>query len=45
MFAHSLLGMFLYARVVLENLLAQISLDGLRQELHPDTFPQEIGQA
>lgn len=37
--------MFLYARVVLENLLAQVTLDGLRQELHPDTFPQEISQA
>lgn len=43
--AQNLLGMFLYARVVLENLLGQITLRDLRQELQPDTFPKGIDQA
>ncbi|KAK2601326.1 hypothetical protein N8I77_010782 [Diaporthe amygdali] len=38
-------GMFLYARVVLDNLLAQVRLCDLNRELEPDTFPQGIDQA
>ncbi|KAL2272435.1 hypothetical protein FJTKL_06560 [Diaporthe vaccinii] len=38
-------GMFLYARVVLDNLLGQITLHDLKRELEPDTFPKEIDQA
>ncbi|KAI0530450.1 WD40 repeat-like protein [Xylaria digitata] len=35
-------GMFLYARVVLENLLSQTRLSRLREEMEPGTFPQGI---
>ncbi|KAI5861652.1 hypothetical protein GGS23DRAFT_576006 [Durotheca rogersii] len=38
-------GMFLYARVVLENLLNQTQLYRLRQEMEPGTFPQGIDKA
>lgn len=38
-------GMFLYARVVLENLLSQTRLSRLRQEMEPDTFPDGIERA
>ncbi|KAI0444886.1 WD40 repeat-like protein [Xylaria telfairii] len=38
-------GMFLYARVVLENLCKQTRLSRLRQELEPGTFPQGIEKA
>ncbi|KAI0599781.1 hypothetical protein F4775DRAFT_583134 [Biscogniauxia sp. FL1348] len=38
-------GMFLYARVVLGNLLSQTNLRGLRQEIEPGTFPQGIERA
>ncbi|KAI1658130.1 WD40 repeat-like protein [Daldinia decipiens] len=38
-------GMFLYARVVLENLLNQTKLFGLKRELQPGTFPEEIDKA
>lgn len=37
--------MFLYARVVLDNLLCQITLHDLKRELEPDTFPKEIDEA
>ncbi|KAI1775101.1 hypothetical protein F4818DRAFT_417845 [Hypoxylon cercidicola] len=38
-------GMFLYARIVLGNLLGQTKLSGLRQEIEPGTFPQGIEKA
>ncbi|KAI0186162.1 hypothetical protein EV127DRAFT_188087 [Xylaria flabelliformis] len=38
-------GMFLYARVVLENLLNQTRRSRLREELEPGTFPQGIEKA
>ncbi|XDG07697.1 hypothetical protein ABKA04_007312 [Annulohypoxylon sp. FPYF3050] len=38
-------GMFLYARVVLENLLNQTRLAGLKQEMEPSTFPRGIEKA
>lgn len=38
-------GMFLYARVVLENLLNQTRLSRLRQEMQPDVFPDGIERA
>lgn len=33
------LGMFLYAKLVMENLLNQTSLNNLNDELKPETFP------
>ncbi|KAM5350500.1 hypothetical protein ACJ41O_007005 [Fusarium nematophilum] len=38
-------GMFLYARVVLDNLLSQTRLSRLKQELNPNTFPRRIEDA
>ncbi|KAH7161800.1 hypothetical protein EDB81DRAFT_785561 [Dactylonectria macrodidyma] len=38
-------GMFLYARVVLENLLAQTRLSRLKQEIRPEIFPRGIENA
>ncbi|KAI8715820.1 NACHT domain-containing protein [Fusarium sp. LHS14.1] len=38
-------GMFLYARVVLENLLGQTRLSGLKREIQADTFPRGIEKA
>ncbi|KAI0414744.1 WD40 repeat-like protein [Xylaria grammica] len=38
-------GMFLYARVVMENLLNQTQLSRLRKELEPGTFPKGIEKA
>ncbi|KAF3765675.1 hypothetical protein M406DRAFT_289896 [Cryphonectria parasitica EP155] len=38
-------GMFLYAHVVLENLLHQTRLTQLRRELQPGIFPEEIERA
>ncbi|GAW21808.1 hypothetical protein ANO14919_113330 [Xylariales sp. No.14919] len=38
-------GMFLYARVVMENLLNQTQLARLRKELEPGTFPKGIEKA
>lgn len=43
--ANMVVGMFLYARVVLENLLNQTKLSRLRQEIEPGTFPQGIEKA
>ncbi len=37
--------MFLYARVVLENLLQQVSREELRRELKPGIFPEDLSQA
>lgn len=37
--------MFLYAKVVLDNLLGQVTLGRLEKELQPDTFPKGIEQA
>ncbi|KAJ4393682.1 hypothetical protein N0V93_002897 [Gnomoniopsis smithogilvyi] len=38
-------GMFLYARVVLENLLNQTKLSRLKQEMQPEVFPDELERA
>lgn len=38
-------GMFLFARLVLENLHGQQNLDDVYKELHPDTFPHGFDQA
>lgn len=35
----SFIGMFLFARLVLEHLKSQVTLDQLRQEIKPDQFP------
>ncbi|KAK4202169.1 NACHT domain-containing protein [Triangularia verruculosa] len=37
--------MFLYAKLVMENLEAQPSLESLREELHPSRFPKGLEQA
>ncbi|KAJ8131792.1 hypothetical protein O1611_g1828 [Lasiodiplodia mahajangana] len=38
-------GMFLYARVVLDNLLSQTRRDGIEAEMAPDNFPTGIETA
>ncbi|KAF2178019.1 hypothetical protein K469DRAFT_601007, partial [Zopfia rhizophila CBS 207.26] len=38
-------GMFLYAKLVMNNLLAQTRLVNLRRELEPGRFPKSIGEA
>jgi len=38
-------GMFLYAKIVLDNLFSQDSLDELDRELSEDHFPREINEA
>ncbi|TEA10772.1 hypothetical protein C8034_v007836 [Colletotrichum sidae] len=38
-------GMFLYARVVMENLLDQTRLTGLKREIQPNVFPAGINFA
>lgn len=38
-------GMFLYARVVLKNMLNQTKLSRLKQELEPGTFPDGMEKA
>ncbi|KAI1467938.1 WD40 repeat-like protein [Daldinia caldariorum] len=38
-------GMFLYARVVLDNLLSQTRLSSLKAEIQPGTFPEGIEKA
>jgi hypothetical protein len=38
-------GMFLYARVMLGNLLSQTTRSGLQQEIAPGTFPKGIEKA
>lgn len=38
-------GMFLFARLVLENLYDQESLERVYNEMHPDTFPHGFDQA
>jgi len=43
--SNSTLGMFLYSKVVLNNLLAQISPYYLKRELSTDNFPKGLDQA
>jgi hypothetical protein len=38
-------GMFLYAKLVMQNLEDQPSLDHLRKELEPDCFPSGLDEA
>lgn len=38
-------GMFLFAKLVLSNLLAQVTLEKLYEELKPGTFPKGFEQA
>jgi hypothetical protein len=38
-------GLFLFARLVLENLYDQENLENVYKELHPDTFPRGFDQA
>ena len=38
-------GMFLFAKLVLENLYGQQNLESVYKELHPDTFPHGFDQA
>ena len=38
-------GMFLYAKLVIENLLDQTSLRNLNKELQPDVFPVDLNAA
>lgn len=38
-------GMFLFAKLVLENLYDQENLENVYKELHPDTFPRGFDQA
>jgi hypothetical protein len=38
-------GMFLFARLILENLYDQENLENVYKELHPDTFPRGFDQA
>lgn len=41
----SSLGMFLFAKLVLANLLAQLNVEDLSKELRPGTFPKGFEQA
>ncbi len=41
----TLVGMFLYAKLVMQNLMHQVNLAGLRKELSQDTLPEGIDQA
>lgn len=43
--ALSTLGMFLFAKLVLANLLAQLNVEDLSKELQPGTFPKGFEQA
>jgi hypothetical protein len=45
--SHSLIvtRMFLYAKLVMQNLMHQVNLVGLRKELRQDTLPEGIDQA
>jgi hypothetical protein len=38
-------GMFLYARLVMESLINQQSLEYLKKELEPNTFPEGLDKA
>lgn len=38
-------GMFLFAKLVLANLFAQLNVEDLKQELRPNTFPKGFEQA
>ncbi|KAE8449591.1 hypothetical protein EG329_007921 [Mollisiaceae sp. DMI_Dod_QoI] len=38
-------GMFLFAKLVLTNLMAQVNVEDLRKELQPGTFPKGFEQA
>jgi hypothetical protein len=38
-------GMFLFAKLVLQNLHDQENMDNVYKELHPDTFPEGFDQA
>jgi hypothetical protein len=38
-------GMFLFAKLVLANLLAQLNVEDLSKELQPSTFPKGFEQA
>ncbi len=37
--------MFLYAKLVMQNLVDCVSREELKVEIHPDTLPKGIGQA
>lgn len=39
------IGMFLYARVVLDHLFRQRTPEELERELHPDVFPKNLSEA
>lgn len=40
-----IIGMFLYARIVMENLFSQTRLSALHREMDPGTFPRGIEKA
>jgi hypothetical protein len=39
------LGMFLLAKLICDNLFQQTSIEGLEEELAPDKFPKEVNEA
>lgn len=43
--ANYVLGMFLLAKLICDNLLQQTSIEGLEEELEPDKFPKEVNEA
>jgi hypothetical protein len=43
--ANYVLGMFLLAKLICDNLLQQTSTEGLEEELEPDKFPKEVNEA
>jgi len=43
--ANYVLGMFLLAKLICDNLLQQTSIEGLEEELAPDKFPKEVNEA
>ncbi len=38
-------GMFLYAKLVMQNLYNSVNQESLYMEIHPDTLPKGIDQA
>jgi hypothetical protein len=39
------IGMFLYAKLVMQNLYNSVNQENLYREIHPDTLPKGIDQA
>ncbi len=42
---HEATGMFLFARLVMRNLLSQTTKTGFRKEIAPEQFPRGLNEA